>query len=139
MPTSDHYLTLAREIRSALDREKLAFKSYSRAKITERLREISGEPNTRIKTAAMAPEIERILVEQGIRTFPKISETTTGENIRVWRAGTIAAQLLDFILNPGERTDRELGNLTQKMKGRWDWTSPLDADDQGGSRIGEGL
>ncbi len=69
----------------------------------------------------MAVEIEEVFAEQGLRVFPKLSETTTGDWVRVWRAGTIATDLLDLVLNPNDRSDRELGEIATKIKGKWTW------------------
>ncbi len=124
MPGRDSYLMLARQIRAELNTSHLAFKSYGRRDITERLRQVSGEATTRIKQAGMAKEIERIFLEQGLRFYPKLSETQSMADVRVWRAGTLAAEILDLILEPGVTSDHELGNVTQKIKGQWDWNSP---------------
>jgi hypothetical protein len=115
------YLTLAKDIKRDLDSSHLAFKSYARTEFTERLRKISGEPNTRIKTGGVAPEIETVFAEQGLRVFPLLSETTTGDWVRVWRAGTLAAEMLDLVVNPGTRSDEELGEMATKIKGKWVW------------------
>lgn len=119
MPSRHDYVALAKSVKRELDESHLAFRSYERRALTDRLRDLSGEPNTRIKAAGMAKEIEEVFAEQGLRLYPKLSETTTGHWIRVWRAGTIPTEVLDLVLNPGERSDAELGQIATKMKGRW--------------------
>ena len=120
MPTRDHYLALAKQIKRELDEKKLAFKSFERMDLTNRLRKVSTEPNTRIKTAGMGKDIENVFAEQGLRLFPKLSETTTGDVVRVWRAGTVAAEMLDLIVTAGRISDRKLADMANKIKGRWD-------------------
>lgn len=124
MPSRNHYLTLAKQVRDDLDSKHLAFRSYPRREITEKLRKISGEPTTRIKQAGMAKEIEDVFRDQGLRVYPRLSETETNDDVRVWRAGTLAAEVLDLILYPGEGSDRELAGITQKVKGKWEWITP---------------
>lgn len=121
MPNRHDYLTLAKEIKRELDSNHLAFKSYARTDFTDGLRKISGEPNTRIKTGGVAKEIETVFAEQGLRIFPLLSETTTGDWVRVWRAGTLAAEMLDMVVNPGTRSDEELAEMATKVKGKWVW------------------
>ena len=60
MPTREHYLRLAKDIKAELDQSKLAFKSYPRAEMTDRVRTISGEPATRIKQAGVGTAIEDV-------------------------------------------------------------------------------
>jgi len=124
MPSRNHYLTLAKQVREDLDSKHLAFRSYRRREITDRLRKISGEPTTRIKQAGMAKEIEDVFRDQGLRVYPRLSETGTDDDVRVWRAGTLAAEVLDLILYPGEGSDKELAGITQKVKGKWEWSTP---------------
>lgn len=129
MPTRSHYVALAKQVRGELNASGLAFRSYRRREFTDRLREVSGEPSTRIKTASMAPDIEDAFRDQGLRVFPRLTETSTNDEIRVWRAGTVAAEILDLILNPGTESDRQLGSITQKVKGKFEWTAPFPPDD----------
>ncbi len=121
MPSRYDYVALAKELKKELDDGHLAFKSYERRALTERLRKIAGEPNTRIKSAGIAKDIEGIFAEQGMRFYPRLTETSTGDWVRVWRAGTLVAEILDHILNPSERSDTELGEMASKIKGKWIW------------------
>ena len=125
MPTRDHYVALAKKIKGELDEKGLTFKSYRRVSLTNRLRKLSGEPNTRIKKAGIGKDMETVFGEQGLRIFPKLSETTTGDVVRIWGTGSVAAELLDLILNPSPRSDKKLGDII-KPKGEWVWTPEAD-------------
>jgi hypothetical protein len=124
MPTREHYFQLAKQIRDDLGAKGFAYKSYPRREMTDRLRKISGEPTTRIKTANMGKEIEDVFRDQGLRFFPGLTDSNV-ETVRVWRAGTVAAEVLDLILHAGDHSDQSLSSIVQKMKGKWDWSSPF--------------
>jgi hypothetical protein len=119
MPTHDHLIQVARSVRRELDRDAKAFKSIDRMQLTERLREISGEPSTRIK-AAIGADLERALNDQGLRCYPRLSETSTNDRIRVFRAGSVVGDLIDAVLVPSPDHDRDLAEALAKFKGNWD-------------------
>lgn len=121
MPTHDHLIQVARSVRRDLDRESKAFKSMNRMELTQRLRQISGESNTRIKTAIIGPELERALYDQGLRCYPSLTETTTGDRVRVFRAGSAVGELIDAVLVPSPAHDHDLAEALAKFKGTWDW------------------
>lgn len=124
MPGRSDYITLARNFRRELDEENLAFKSYQRLEVTNRLRQISKEENTRIGSN-VAEAIEDAFRDQGLRVFPLLKGTDTDDLVRVWRSGTLATQILDLLLTPGESSDRGLAGLTRILRGRqWHWTDP---------------
>lgn len=130
MPSRSDYITLARDFRRELDEENLAFKSYQRLDVTNRLRQISKEENTRMGSN-VAEALGDAFRDQGLRVFPLLKGTGTDDLVRVWRSGTLATQILDLLLTPGESSDRALAGLTQILRGRqWHWTDPeseLDA------------
>ena len=124
MPGRASLLELARQLRAEMNSTNLAFKRLTRAEFTERLRKLSGEEGARIRSTA-SQDIERALQEQGIRIFPRLAEVTAGDDeVRLFRAGTVAANLLDVLLNPSNGTDQELIEITKKIKGMWKWSIP---------------
>lgn len=118
MPNHMHLVQVARELKRQLG--KNAFMSIARSDITQLLRDVSGEDATRIKSA-MGDDLERALLEQGVRCFPRLVGTTTGDHIRLFHAGTIMGGFVDMLLYPSEETDRELAAAITKFKGKWDW------------------
>ena len=124
MPTRNHLIRLSRELARELNGH--AFRSMPRMDITEKLREISGEETTRMK-AELANNLEMELLKQGVRCFPPLAQTTTGDTIRLFHTRTVVASLVDMLTNPGPETDRELGHVTKKVKGLWNWTPTPDA------------
>ena len=131
MPTRDHLARVARALSQELG--KSAFRSIERMKITEKLREVSGEETTRIK-AELAKNLEMELLYQGVRCFPPLDQTSTSDTIRLFHTRTVVASLVDMLTNPGPETDRELANVTKKVKGLWNWApSPGEPEEGGGS------
>lgn len=124
MPTRDHLARLARALTQELG--KNAFRSIGRMEITEKLRQVSGEETTRIK-AELAKNLEKELLYQGVRCFPPLDQTSTGDTIRLFHTRTVVASLVDMLTNPGPETDRDLGHVTKKVKGVWNW-SPVPGD-----------
>lgn len=131
MPTRDHLARVARALAQELGNH--AFRSIERMKITEKLREVSGEETTRIK-AELAKSLEMELLYQGVRCFPPLDQTSTSDTIRLFHTRTVVASLVDMLTNPGPETDRELANVTKKVKGLWNWTpAPGEPEDGGAS------
>lgn len=131
MPTRDHLARVARALAEELGNN--AFRSIARMEITEKLREVSGEETTRIK-AELAKSLEKELLYQGVRCFPPLDQTTTGDTIRLFHTRTVVASLVDMLTNPGPETDRELGHVTKKVKGVWNWAPvPGDPEEAGES------
>jgi hypothetical protein len=124
-------VTVARTLKQQLNHK--AFLTIQRTEITELLREVSGEPGTRIKST-LAGELTSALINQGVQVYPSLSETTTGDMVRLYHAGSVLGQLIDTIVHPDEGTDRELGDVLTKIKGKWNWApleGPATASDQG--------
>ncbi|HEY1733776.1 MAG TPA: hypothetical protein VGG23_04950 [Acidimicrobiales bacterium] len=129
VPTYDHVITVARSVRRDLDRGNRAFTSVSRMELTERLRRASGEPSTRMK-AVLAADLEAALGDQGLRCYPRLTATTTGDSVRVFRAGSAVGDLIDAVLVPSAEHDRDLaavlaGGLESAEGGRVDRTDGL--------------
>ena len=120
MVTSSHLLSVAWQLKKELDETGKAFHTKRRVEITELVRVISGESNTRVKTS-MGRDLERQLLNQGVRVYPSLVETTTGDLVRLFHVGTVVASLVDMLANPGDDTDKQLANVTKKVKGFWEW------------------
>jgi len=131
MPTRTHLVTVARKLKQQLNGK--AFLTIQRSEITELLREVSGEPGTRIKST-LAGDLTSALINQGVQVYPSLSETTTSDMVRLYHAGSVLGQLIDTIVHPDEGTDKELGDVLTKVKGKWNWApleGPAIATDQG--------
>lgn len=116
MPTKNDLSKVAKELKRRLNGK--AFLTIPRMEITQLLREFSGDEGTRIK-AAMAEELERVLLNQGVRCFPSLADTTTGDTVRVFHAGTLLGQLVDLMSEPDLDDDHDLADVLTKIKGKW--------------------
>jgi hypothetical protein len=76
-----------------------AFLTIERAKITDLLREVSDEPTTRIKSG-LAADLTSALINQGVQVYPSLGETTAGDTVRLYHAGSVLGQLIDTIVHP---------------------------------------
>jgi hypothetical protein len=121
VPSQDHLVQVARSVRRDLDRQARAFVSIDRMELTQRLRTVSGEGTTRI-TEAIGAELERALNDQGLRCYPSLVSTTTGDRVRIFRAGSPIGDLIDAVLVPSPDHDRELAEALEKFRGKSDWT-----------------
>lgn len=84
------------------------------------LRQVSGEPTTRIKTT-LAADLTSALINQGVQVYPSLNKTTTGDTVRLCHAGSLLGQLIDTIVHPDSGTDKDLGEVLRKIKGKWNW------------------
>lgn len=134
MPTREHLIQVARSVKRDLDREKQSHRSYDRRDLTELLRRVSGEPTTRIK-AIKGADLERALSDQGLRCYPGLSETSTDDRIRIFRAGSAVGDLIDAVLVPSRAHDQVLGDSVRKMKGTGE--AGQGADERDGETAGE--
>lgn len=118
MPTRTHLAAVARAVKNQLgDR---AFLTLERSVITGMLRQVSGEPKTRL-SSRLAQELTRILCFEGIQVYPDLATTATHDTIRLYRAGTVMANLTDAIANPDSGNDWYLADVLTKIKGKWRW------------------
>ena len=122
MPSRNNYVLVARELKKRLNGR--AFMTIPRREVTDILREVSGEPATRIKSG-VAKEMTQVLLEQALRCYPSIEETDTFDAVRVFHAGSVFSNLVDLIVHPSHETDRDLGDMLRKVKGTWDWSTPM--------------
>lgn len=122
MPTRTHLVAVARDLKRDLNGR--AFLTIERTAITALLRKHSGEPGTRMKST-LATELTSALVNQGVQVYPPLTETTTGDTVRLYHAGSLLGQLIDTIINPDPSTDKDLGEVLSKVKGKWNW-APIE-------------
>lgn len=118
MPTRTDLMAVARQLKKQLNGR--AFLTIERTEITEILRRLSGEPTTRIKSH-LAAQLTDALINQGVQVYPALDETTTGDTVRLYHAGSVLGQLIDTIVHPDPGTDHELGDVLRKVKGKWKW------------------
>ena len=119
MVRNDDITTVARIIKRRLNGQ--AFMTLTRADVSGLVREASGTIKTRL-TSVRARQLDGQLLESGVFVHPEVAQTTAAaENIRFYRAGTVAAEVANIILHPTEQSDRSLAALTLKAKGAWNW------------------
>lgn len=118
MPTRTHLGAVARELRRQLNGR--AFLTIGRAEITALLRSESGETTTRMKSV-LAGDLTSALLNQGVQVYPPLTETTTGDTVRLYHAGSVLGQLIETIVHPDAGTDKDLGEVITKVKGKWNW------------------
>jgi hypothetical protein len=118
MPNRTHLVVVARLLKAKLNGR--AFLTIRRGEITDLLRTVSHEPTTRIR-CTLANDLTSALINQGVQVYPPLDETTTGDMVRLYHAGSVLGQLIDTIVNPDEGTDRDLGEVITKLKGKYHW------------------
>lgn len=123
MPNRTHLVEVARELKKRLNGK--AFLTIERTDITELIRARSDEPKTRMKST-IASQLEDALVTQGVQVYPSLTETTTGDTVRIYHAGSVLGQLIDTIVHPDQGTDGDLGEVILKVKGHWNWATHGD-------------
>ena len=119
MPTRHQLTVVARQLKPRLNGK--AFLTVPWMEVTELLRNVSGEDATRIKSA-IASDLERALLEQGVRCFPTIASTTTGDTIRLFHAGSLFGNLVDLLVHPSTETDRDLETMLTEIE--WNSATP---------------
>lgn len=77
----------------------------------------------------MAEELERVLLNQGVRCYPSLTDTTTGDTVRLFHAGTLLGTLVDLVSEPHADDDHDLADVLTKIKGKWK-TTPMRPGDQ---------
>ena len=121
MPSRHHITTVARNLKNQLNGR--AFLTIPRTDVTEMLRDVSGEETTRIKSVIGA-DLDMALLEQGVRCYPRFQDTTTGDTIRLFHAGSVLGSVVDLLVHPSTETDKDLGDMLVKIKGKWKWSTP---------------
>lgn len=121
MPSRNHYVLVARELKKRLDGK--AFRTVARRDVTDILRDVSEEPTTRIKSV-IAYDLTHVLLEQGLRCYPGLEETQGSDAVRIFRTGSVFGNLVDLMIHPSKDTDKDVGDVLRKVKGTWDWSTP---------------
>lgn len=116
MPNRSDLVQVARALKRRLNGR--AFVTLPRMEVTNILREVSGADTTRIKSN-MAGALETALLEQGVRCYPGLSVTSTGDTVRLFHAGTLLGTLVDLIAHPSPQDDADLAEVLTKIKGKW--------------------
>jgi hypothetical protein len=119
MPNRNHYARVAKELRAKLDEGRQAFKTVSRREILDILRDVSGEPTTRIKSVVARDLAQVMLEREALRCFPSLEETDSLDNVRIFRAASVFGHLVDLIAYPSKDDDVEVGTVLKKVKGTW--------------------
>ncbi len=121
MPGRHEYVKVADQLKKMLNGK--AFMTIPRRDVTDILREVSGEPTTRIKSL-VARDLTLVLLEQALRCYPSLEETDMNDTVRIFRAGSVFSKLVDLIVHPSKETDHDVGAMLKKVKGTWDWSTP---------------
>ncbi len=128
MPNRNHYARVAKELRTKLDEGRQAFKTVSRREILDILRDVSGEPTTRIKSVVARDLAQVMLEREALRCFPSLEETDSQDNVRIFRAASVFGNLVDLIAHPSKDDDKELGDILKKIKLTWVSTAAPETD-----------
>ena len=116
MATDADFLKVAQQLKRELHGQ--AFIRKPRVELTELVREASDNSGYRLKKRG-ASDLELALLHQGVRVYPPLDETTTGDEVRLFHVNTVVSYLVDALHNPGEETDKQLAEVTKKVKGEW--------------------
>jgi len=118
MPNSKAYQDVADELRNRLGRN--AFVTLTRLDVTGILRDVSGEPNTRLKNLGSAA-ITEALARRGLMLYPDLYWSEGNQALRLFRTESFIAELVNILNNPGEQTDKR---LRAALRGRPDDSEP---------------
>lgn len=124
-PSRTDYVQVAAELKRRLNGK--AFMTLARSDITEILRTVSDEPTTRIKSR-VAKDLTQVLLEQALRCYPSIEEADMHDSLRIFRAGSMFSNLVDLIIYPSKQTDSDVGDMLKKVKGSWNWSTPVNRE-----------
>jgi hypothetical protein len=113
MPSKDQYISVAKQVVDYLNAFGLAFKTYNTKELDDMIKAVAGE-GARVSTKAVGDEIESAMLERGLICFPKIAEAEDGY-VRIYRAGSVAANLLQAFRYPGPSGDSDLASLLRAL------------------------
>src|SRR5207253_10403625 len=72
---------------------------------------------TRLKSK-LSEQLEETLLEQGLRCSPSLREAKPGDMIRVFRAGSAFADLMDIVLRGNPRSDTQASAAVARINER---------------------
>lgn len=113
MPTRSHLVQVARKIQRQLGDKPML--TLNRLDVTDFIREVSGEDTTRMK-ARMGSEVEDALRDVGVRCFPPLSGTTTGDVIRFFAAGSPFGDLVNLLVYPDPEQDQVVERVLDRAR-----------------------
>jgi hypothetical protein len=116
MASKADYMKVARQIADYMNAFHLAFKTYKVADFDEMIKSVAGG-GARISTGSNAVEFTGMLQERGFLIFPSIAESSDGY-VRVFRAGSVIANLLSAFRYPGADGDAQLAALLTTLQNR---------------------
>lgn len=112
MPSKDDYRKVADAMRGRLGRKP--FLSVTRREITDILREVSGEPTTRIKVL-VAHQITEELSRKGLNVYPALADTDSKDMVRIYRAESTIPELIEILNYPSPENDVRLRAALRKV------------------------
>jgi hypothetical protein len=117
MTNNDVYLKVADAIVRQMNQDGLAYTTKTRLEIASLLRQISGQPRSKIGKN-VGDAIESALEQKGFRAFPHINEVGMHDAVRIIRTASFINQILNAFLHPGAMTDTQLAEFITKVKQR---------------------
>lgn len=116
MPSKDHYTRVAKELSKFLNENRLAFKTYRISELDQMIKDVAGD-GARVSTDGAAEEFESVMLQRGLLCFPRIQDAEDGY-VRVYRAGSLVANLLQAFMYPGQASDADLATLLRTLRSR---------------------
>lgn len=116
MTTRDQYNACAAQVADYLNAFGLAFKTYTLADLDKMIGAIAGE-GARVSTKATGEEFESAMLERGLLCYPKICDARDS-HVRIYRSGTLVANLLQTFRYPGPKGDADLATLLRTLRKR---------------------
>lgn len=113
MPERGDYRKVVMTLKERLGKRQ--FTTFARQDITSILREVSGEPKTRIR-ALMAQQIELELYKQGLAVYPHLDDTSGKDLVRLYRTKSNLMELIEAVSTPSEEHDDLLRKILRESK-----------------------
>ena len=116
MASRADYMKVARQIADYMNAFHLAFKTYKVSDFDAMIKVVAGG-GARISTGKNSVDFTVMLQECGFIIFPSISDSSDGY-VRVLRAGSVIANLLNAFRYPGSDGDAQLAALLTTLQHR---------------------
>ncbi|GMU61118.1 MAG: hypothetical protein AMXMBFR34_28810 [Myxococcaceae bacterium] len=115
MASKDDYRQAAKKLKASLDEKHAAFMTFQLSAIEDALH---GKAGTGSKASGnkSGAEMEAALLEEGLICYPPLTSPPTDGYVRLYRTGTMIANILNAIRYPGSGSDQDLANLITKVK-----------------------
>lgn len=108
----DAFRKTAEVLRAQLGRKP--FLTISRRDVTDILREVSGDPKTRVKVL-VAQSITQELNARGLTVYPALADSEGKDMVRVFRLDSVFTELIELLNYPGEDSDMRLRSALRKV------------------------